>query len=421
MDIIKRYCGITRKAFDDPNKARRLIRAGAGLQKFRWKVFPDRSIPKSLQELNHVFFQYLYEPLKYPERSAYVNLFAPCEILHAFGIFPMFVESIATFISGFLCEDLAIDQAESIGISETLCSFHKTFIGAVEKEVLPHPAFALSSSVLCDANTKTFLHIAEKLKLPNYIIDVPYMVSPSATQYVKKQLVEAIDMIEQVIGRKLDIEKLREVLQLENETKASMSRYLDLSSRKAFPNHITLEMSKLMLTHTGIGRKESAAFFEHQVQEMQNAPDRTAKTIFWIQVIPFFDPTLRRTFNYNSDYQLIGMDINYDDLTYMDLNDPLESIAKKMLSHIYNGTFERRIEWLLSLLDRIRPDGAVYFCQWGCKQSTGGASLMLDALKKRGIPCLLLDGDAADRKNMPEGQIKTRFEAFLEMLETTRG
>ncbi|HPE42349.1 MAG TPA: 2-hydroxyacyl-CoA dehydratase family protein, partial [Thermotogota bacterium] len=51
-----------------------------------------------------------------------------------------------------------------------------------------------------------------------------------------------------------------------------------------------------------------------------------------------------------------------------------------------------------------------------CKQSSGGAALMAEALKAKGIPCLVLDGDAVDRRNMPEGQTKTRVEAFLEML-----
>jgi len=417
MNIRNIYCEGTRTRFDEPGKARGWIRRGARLQRFRWKRFPDRKIPRSLQELNRVFFQYLAEPLHKPKRSAYVNLFAPCEILHAFDLYPMFVESLATFLNGFTCEDLAIDQAESSGISETLCSFHKTFIGGVEKEALPTPLFAMASSVLCDANTKTFLYVAQRRALPSVIIDVPYAPSPEAVRYVADQLKESVKEIENISGKPFRIDRLREVIAIENETKKWMAEYLEALAVKAFPNHLTLEMARLMLTHTGIGRSETLHFFRALVQDIRKAPLRKGKTIFWIQVIPFFDPTLRRLFNYANDYQLLGMDINFDDLEPLDPEDPFQSLAKKMVYQVFNGPFQRRIDWILRLMDRFKPDGVIYFCQWGCKQSSGGAALMAEALKANSIPCLVLDGDAVDRRNMPEGQTKTRVEAFLEILQ----
>ena len=39
-------------------------------------------------------------------------------------------------------------------------------------------------------------------------------------------------------------------------------------------------------------------------------------------------------------------------------------------------------------------------------------------MRKRGIPMLVLDGDALDRRNSHDGQIRTRLEAFLEMIDT---
>ena len=37
-------------------------------------------------------------------------------------------------------------------------------------------------------------------------------------------------------------------------------------------------------------------------------------------------------------------------------------------------------------------------------------------LQEMDIPMLILDGDGIDRRNSHDGQIKTRLEAFLEML-----
>lgn len=41
-----------------------------------------------------------------------VNLFAPCEFLHALKIYPMFVEGVSSYLSGTKCEDGFIDYAE---------------------------------------------------------------------------------------------------------------------------------------------------------------------------------------------------------------------------------------------------------------------------------------------------------------------
>jgi benzoyl-CoA reductase/2-hydroxyglutaryl-CoA dehydratase subunit BcrC/BadD/HgdB len=42
--------------------------------------------------------------------------------------------------------------------------------------------------------------------------------------------------------------------------------------------------------------------------------------------------------------------------------------------------------------------------------------MVRDAMRERGIPTLVLDGDGADVRNYSEGQTRTRLEAFIEML-----
>jgi benzoyl-CoA reductase/2-hydroxyglutaryl-CoA dehydratase subunit BcrC/BadD/HgdB len=63
----------------------------------------------------------------------------------------------------------------------------------------------------------------------------------------------------------------------------------------------------------------------------------------------------------------------------------------------------------------------VELCHWGCKQSSGGAMLLKQKMREIGMPMLILDGDAVDRRNNHDGQIRTRFEAFLEVLDREKG
>ncbi len=417
MNLQDIYSNMTRKRMDDPQKAFSWIRNGARLQYFRWKNFPDKSIPPSMRYLNEIMFKFFRDTMNNPGNSAYVNLFAPTEILHAFGINPMFVESVATFLSGLHLEDILVEEAEKLGISETLCSYHKTFIGAVEKELLPPPAFSVASSIICDANTKTFSHIDEKYGIPGFIVDVPGVCDSYSMDYVMAQLSEMIAFIESTTGKKLDMGKLSEIIKIENETKKNMAKYMEIVSKKNFVNHVTLEMSKLMLTHSGMGKNETNEYFAKLIRDMDEYISDEAIRIFWIHIMPYFDKTIREYFNYNRKYFLIGMDLNYYDMTPLNEEKPLESIAYKMLNNIYNGDFSKRVNRFEELIEILKPDGVINFLQWGCKQTIGGAGLVKEMAVRNGIPYLAFDGDGGDRRNNPKGQVKTRLEAFFEIIK----
>ncbi len=418
MDIVKLYGDLTKRSINKPETALKLIKLGGLLQYTKWTKFPDKKIPKSMQYLNQLMFKYLLEPLQNPENSAFVNLFAPCEILQTFDINPMFVEAEATFLSGFYCEDVFIDAAENCGLSETLCSYHKTFIGAVEKEILPKLQFCVTSSMICDANINTFRYISNKYDIPHFVIDVPYEYSLDAEEYVKNQLIQMTEMVEDITKQKFNIDKLKEIIQRENKIKKYMNSYLENISHKYFPNHMTLEMSKLMLSHCNIGRKETYNFYKMLSEEIKTYPHKKCTSILWVHTIPYYNETLKNYFNYNEKYNFIGIDLNYDNLQPMNIDKPFNSIAKKMLTNIYNGSFEKKVNAILNIIEKTKPDCVINLCHWGCKQSSGGSNILKEALKSRNIPYLSIDGDGVDRRNTPNGQMKTRLEAFLEILDS---
>jgi benzoyl-CoA reductase/2-hydroxyglutaryl-CoA dehydratase subunit BcrC/BadD/HgdB len=63
-------------------------------------------------------------------------------------------------------------------------------------------------------------------------------------------------------------------------------------------------------------------------------------------------------------------------------------------------------------------DGAINPCHWGCRQGTGARGLISDGLKEINVPVLNLEVDCVDTRNFAEGQLRTRIEAFMEMLES---
>ena len=74
-------------------------------------------------------------------------------------------------------------------------------------------------------------------------------------------------------------------------------------------------------------------------------------------------------------------------------------------------------EYAAEVANQLDVDGIIYFCHWGCKQTMGAAVNAKRKLEEMGFPTLVLNGDGGDRRNTSDGQILTRLDAFIEMLE----
>ena len=101
----------------------------------------------------------------------------------------------------------------------------------------------------------------------------------------------------------------------------------------------------------------------------------------------------------------------------LDEEQPFHALAEKIIRNLYNGSYSHKAQMVGRLAAKFRPDAVIQFCHWGCKQSSGGSILLKEQMQKMDIPMLILDGDGIDKRNSHDGQIKTRLEAFLEMLE----
>ena len=87
-----------------------------------------------------------------------------------------------------------------------------------------------------------------------------------------------------------------------------------------------------------------------------------------------------------------------------------------MLANFQNGAVERRLDRTLGHIARYDCAGAIHFSHWGCRQSSGALRPLRDRLRREGIPLLVLDGDCIDPVNLQLGPLRTRVEAFVEML-----
>lgn len=122
----------------NPQRARALLSAG-----FRANGVKNKVAGKKATKSDRMLFQLvnhaMVDCLANPQQNVMVSLFTPCEMLHLQGLHPYSCEAFSSYLSGSMAEQPFLRQAEDTGIPNSLCSYHKIFIGAAQRGSCPSP------------------------------------------------------------------------------------------------------------------------------------------------------------------------------------------------------------------------------------------------------------------------------------------
>ena len=403
-----------------PDRARFLLSTAYKLVGAQMRYVPPRRLERAQSYLQSVISPAMGRALSQPDLCACVNIFLPCELLHAMEIPPMFPEGLSCYLVSTSAEAPFIQCAEERGVPESYCSYHKLLLGLAESGVLPRPRVILNTSLACDANQLTFRRLAELYGVPRFTIDVPHRDTPENTAYVADQLREMGRFLVQHTGRPLPEERLKAAVAHSRDTHRAYRRYLELRAGRSLPCEMTGEMFDVVALHVHLGTPETARYAAMLADQAAARPEGFTpgkRRILWMHTLPHWQASMREILNFNDQVEIVACDMNYGDLTEPDPERPYESMARRLLSCSYNGGAERRVARTLEMAQALHAGGVVYFCHWGCKQTSGAAGYAKSTLEKAGFPTLILDGDGCDSNNCNDGQMVTRLQAFLEQLE----
>lgn len=405
----------------NPEKARKWLTTGYRAKNLQLKLAPGKLTAKSAQMVAVQTMNSMIAPLAHPDKAAMVSLFLPCEPLQVLGLSPYSCEGFGCFLSGTQAEGAFLRYAESEGLPETFCSYHKIFIGAAEKGLMPKPRFILSTTLACDANLLTFRRLAEYFDVPHFMVDVPYRTDQSAVDYVAGQLRDMTAFLEKQTGQKLSQSALEETVERSNRSLANYHSYMTLKADKCIPCEMTGEMFAAFALHILLGTPETEAFTLQCLKDAESAGPAEGVRLLWYHTTPFWVAPLRQVTDFNRDVQIVGCDMCFEGIQPAFSADPYEAMAQRVVYSAFNGPVSRRIEKGVEAARQLKADGAVWFCHWGCKHTLGGAQLAKETFEAAGIPTLVLDGDGCDRSHGGEGQLATRMEAFVELLKQGKG
>ncbi len=404
-----------------PERARKLLRTGWEAQNLKNKFTPDKRLLPADRHLACIMMDAMLAPLQDPDHSAMVSVFVPCELLQEAGLHPFNVEAFSCFLSGSQAERAFLQQAENTGISETLCSYHKTFLGAAQKGVLPKPRCIVYTNLTCDANLLTFRTLGQLYETKPFAIDVPMQQNEENVAYVAAQLRALAAFLEQQTGRTIDEEALKERLR---RSKRTLEKYRTFQQKRAdryVPTDLTTPLYGGMVNNILLGTPEVEQYMDLLLQEIGQAPLARGKRIYWMHTIPFWSEAVKAELVFNEGAQIVGCELAEVCEPDFDPEQPYEAMARRMVYHALNGSVNRRIEAGIRHAKQAGAHGVVWFDHWGCKHTLGAAQLAKKKFEEQGLPLLILDGDGCDRSHGGEGQTSTRLGAFLEMLRAGEG
>jgi benzoyl-CoA reductase/2-hydroxyglutaryl-CoA dehydratase subunit BcrC/BadD/HgdB len=357
------------------------------------------------------------------------SLFLPYEFLHGIAATPFLPEVMAGFTASLGLADQTLEKAASSWYSQDLCTFHRSASGAVEMDIFPRPSFIICSNLACDAAQKSFYHYSKiyGIEKQYYLLDVPYENNPEAVIYLAGQLKEMAENIIKNTDLRMDTDKFSETIKLSNEFRKWALKVNTLRRKLLdYPSYFN-GLNFILPFHGLAGTEEAVILYKQMHAELTDLlktqkrqfSERKSypKRILWMHLKPYYKNDMFEIIEM-SDCRVVFEEINNVYWPELDPGKPFESMARKVLSHPLSGKIDNRIKALKQMVLDFDIDGAVLFSHWGCRQSNAGARIIKDSLGKMGISVLVLDGDCVDRSNSSAGQIKTRLQGYMEILES---
>lgn len=412
---------IYKTAPTNPLSARKKLCFAFSMAGLMCKYFPTKKLLPSRQFMQWAAADSAITPLKTGKNSAIVSLYLPCEILHSMGISTLFPEALACYLAAARSEQVFIDTAEQNFVSQTMCSYHKAFIGMVETGVLPKPDFIINTTLACDANHLSFRRAAEHYNVPQYMIDVPYNYTSGAVDYVAKQIKDMVTFIEKQ-GYTFDEAKLIETIEKSKQTLKNFNDILALRANRSLSDEMTSQMLSVFATHVMLGTDNALKYSNDLKTELSAVPEgKKGVRLLLVHTLPYWQDALRDLINFTDRCEIVACDMVMDAM-YCNLEetDPYRFMADRLVRNTVNGNGTNRINATLEFAKKLNANGIVWYCHWGCKQTAGLSNIAKSTFESNGFPTLILDGDGCNWNNVNDGQTVTRTEAFLELLENRK-
>ena len=255
----------------------------------------------------------------------------------------------------------------------------------------------------------------------SYLFNVPHQVSPWAQDFYKRELVFFKESLEKFTGNSVSDNLLKQAIAAQNLNRAMIRKLYDL--RKDNPPRIDGSEILNLLMSGGVlpAERFNKLLKETLASAEKRDPGNFKKPRLMIWGSIMDDPALFKMVEEAgaavvADDTCIGFRVWDKDVP--ETENPYEGLTEHYFLNFQcprtdRGPGVKRFDYLLDRVREYNADGVIGYCISFCDPHKFDYPDLRDYLKKEGYPLLLIDDNYSFE---PEEAIKTRIQAFLEML-----
>ena len=391
------------------------------------------------------------------------------EIIRAMDVVPVWTENYAGICGAKRDAQRFLERAESENFSRSLCTYALCGLGfdAWREELGEMPPEAPwggqarpdmmlgSGQLLCDPRNKWYQaaqHYMPDVPVcdvgvpwPAYEDDYDYReVQDYYVKYIVEELKGLVKFLEKHIGKKMDWERLSQLVDLTDRTWDLIWEAYEL--RKAVPTPMGTgdAMNTMVPMVFMMGTQEAYDYYKDLYDELKVKiankegviPDEKYRLIWggglpsWFALTDFnYFNSKGAVFPVETTYRMIEATYNFD-MDLSKITDPLEHIAWRWIKFwtYWHDRARKRpgshpdVERLIKYIEDYKIDGIVMHEAFSCRSWHVGLIWQLNLLKKvyRDIPSLILESDIVDISSYNEADTRARIDAFIDTLEAVK-
>ncbi len=398
---------------------------------------------KSAKVLKEVMRKYFYELKEADEtrnkKIAWCSSVGPAELAIAAGFLVYFPENHAAIMGAQRTAMEYIPVANAYGYSPDICSYLTSDIGAYLKgetplkaygmKRVPRPDVLLYNTNQCRDVYDWFSFYAREFKVPIYGINTPRnqtTVREDVVEVCARQMQEIVPHLEEISGKKFDIDRLREVLECSLKCSLLWEEVLNASANVPAPatffDHC-IHMGPAVVLR---GRKEAVEYYELLLKELKERIKNRIAAVpgerhrFYWDGMPIWGRLrmLSNTFARLKSAVVVSSYCNSWVFSQFDPKDPFKSMARAYCSIFISQDENYKENYIAEKVEKFKVDGIIFHDSKTCPNNTNSRYGMPRRLKERlGIPYLIINGDLNDLRCFSDEQTITNIEAFVEQLE----
>jgi benzoyl-CoA reductase/2-hydroxyglutaryl-CoA dehydratase subunit BcrC/BadD/HgdB len=323
----------------------------------------------------------------------------------------------------------SIPTAESV-LPRNTCALIKSSFGFKLGRVCPYvqASHLIVGETTCDGKKKMF-EILNQYQ-PVYVMEVPNKKTERSRQLWRGEVLAFKEVIEKLTGNQITAEKLSQAIELVNKRRSALQRLYNLRKNQPVP---ISGKDALLATQVSFydDVKRDTQMLNTLCDELDKrvaagqgvAPEKAPRIL--VSGSPMAIPNWKLHHIIESTGAVVVCEESctgtrlFRDLvkpTQNNLDDQLKAIADRYMN-IHCACFtpnDERLDDVVRLAKEYRVDGVIHYNLQFCHTYANEAVNMQNRLEKENIPLLRIETDYSDED---AGQLKTRIEAFLEMIK----